>query len=216
MAKATRVFSTPPTATSKINQPESVDATRRRFLAVAAGASVVSVGTLAVAAAMPGTGPGIAACAVDPIFIYGALVTRRLRAMGIRDKPTAPASPWQNGFAERLIGSIRRECMDHIVVLGEAHLCRVLRSYAGYYNVDDLHDPGDRHFSRLSRFHLYRKSRQTRRRRSAFPDDRWPGRPHNPGCAERVQGFTSDLSDQKASAIADPVQARDVPLFYGL
>ena len=45
--------------------------------------------------------------------IYGAVVMRRLRAMGIRDKPIAPASPWQNGFAERLIGSIRRECVDH-------------------------------------------------------------------------------------------------------
>ena len=59
---------------------------------------------------------------------------RRLRAMGIRDKPIAPASPWQNGFAERLIGSIRRECVDHIIVLGEAHLRRILRSYARYYN----------------------------------------------------------------------------------
>ena len=66
--------------------------------------------------------------------IYGIVVTRRLRAMGIRDKPTAPASPWQNGFAERLIGSIRRECVDHFVVLGEAHLRRILRAYAGYYN----------------------------------------------------------------------------------
>jgi transposase InsO family protein len=54
--------------------------------------------------------------------------------MGIRDKPTAPASPWQNGFAERLIGSIRRECLDHIVVFSEAHLRRILRSYARYYN----------------------------------------------------------------------------------
>src|SRR5512143_1799852 len=54
--------------------------------------------------------------------------------MGIRDKPTAPASPWQNGFAERLIGSIRRECVDHFVVLGEAHLRRILRAYARYYN----------------------------------------------------------------------------------
>ncbi len=54
--------------------------------------------------------------------IYGAVVTRRLRAMGIRDKPTAPASPWQNGVAERLIGSIRRECVDHIIVLSEVHL----------------------------------------------------------------------------------------------
>jgi transposase InsO family protein len=66
--------------------------------------------------------------------IYGAVVTRRLRAMGIRDKPTAPASPWQNGFAERLIGSIRRECLDHIVVLGEEHLRRILKNYAAYYN----------------------------------------------------------------------------------
>jgi transposase InsO family protein len=54
--------------------------------------------------------------------------------MGIRDKPVAPASPWQNGFAERLIGSIRRECVDHIIVLSEAHLCRILKYYASYYN----------------------------------------------------------------------------------
>ena len=66
--------------------------------------------------------------------IYGVVGTRRLRAMAIRDKPTAPASPWQNGFAERLIGSIRRECADHIIVLGEMHLRRVLKSYADYYN----------------------------------------------------------------------------------
>ncbi|SDS84327.1 integrase core domain-containing protein [Bradyrhizobium canariense] len=66
--------------------------------------------------------------------IYGAVVTRRLRTMGIRDKPIAPASPWQNGFAERLIGSIRRECVDHFIVLGEAHLRQILQSYARYYN----------------------------------------------------------------------------------
>ncbi len=66
--------------------------------------------------------------------IYGTLVTRRLHAMGIRDRSTAPASPWQNGFAERLIGSIRRECVDHFIVFGEAHLRRILRDYAGYYN----------------------------------------------------------------------------------
>jgi transposase InsO family protein len=66
--------------------------------------------------------------------IYGSVVARRLRSMGIRDKPTAPASPWQNGFVERLIGSIRPECLDHIVVLGEAHLRGILRSYARYYN----------------------------------------------------------------------------------
>jgi transposase InsO family protein len=66
--------------------------------------------------------------------IYGATVTRRLRAMGIRDKPIAPGSPWQNGFAERLIGSIRRECADHVVALGQGHLRRILQSYGRYYN----------------------------------------------------------------------------------
>src|ERR1700687_3533681 len=71
--------------------------------------------------------------------IYGAVVTRRLRAMGIRDKPIAAASPWQNGFAERLIGSIRRECLDHIIVSGEAHLRRILISYAAYYNTVRTH-----------------------------------------------------------------------------
>src|SRR5712672_1357060 len=66
--------------------------------------------------------------------IYGSVVARRLCSMGIRDKPTAPASSWQNGFAERLIGSIRRECVDHIIVLGEVHLRQILKSYARYYN----------------------------------------------------------------------------------
>jgi len=65
---------------------------------------------------------------------YGQAVTKRLAAMGIRDHPTARRSPWQNGHAERLIGSIRRECLDHIVVFGEAHLRRILAGYAGYYN----------------------------------------------------------------------------------
>ena len=69
--------------------------------------------------------------------VYGSVVMRRLRAMGIRDRPITPASPWQNAFAERLIGSIRRECVDHIIVLGEAHLRRVLKSYAGYGTTSD-------------------------------------------------------------------------------
>jgi transposase InsO family protein len=54
--------------------------------------------------------------------------------MGIRDDPVAARSPWQNGHAERLIGSIRRECLDHLVVSGEAHLRQVLKTYAAYYN----------------------------------------------------------------------------------
>jgi hypothetical protein len=70
----------------------------------------------------------------DRDSVYGAVVTRRLRAMGIRDRPIAAASPWQNGYAERLIGSIRRECLDHVIVLGDGHLRRVLRAYVDYYN----------------------------------------------------------------------------------
>ncbi|MGC1896325.1 MAG: integrase core domain-containing protein, partial [Pseudolabrys sp.] len=76
--------------------------------------------------------------------IYGATVTGRLRAMGIRDKPVAPASPWQNGFVERLIGSVRRECVDHFIVLGETHLRRILRTYAGYYNLIRTHQSLDK------------------------------------------------------------------------
>jgi transposase InsO family protein len=65
---------------------------------------------------------------------YGSAVRKRLAAMGIRDHPTAARSPWQNGHAEGLIGTIRRECLDHIVVFGEAHLRQILSAYAGYYN----------------------------------------------------------------------------------
>jgi transposase InsO family protein len=70
---------------------------------------------------------------------YGHAVTRRLAAMGIRDHPTAPRSPWQNGHAERLIGSIRRECLDHIIVFGDIHLRRILGAYIGYYNEHRTH-----------------------------------------------------------------------------
>jgi hypothetical protein len=66
--------------------------------------------------------------------IYGGVFTRRVRAMGIRDRPIAPHSPWQNGCAERLIGSIRRDCLDHVVVFGEQHLRSLLKSYQKYYN----------------------------------------------------------------------------------
>jgi transposase InsO family protein len=75
----------------------------------------------------------------DRDAVYGAVVTRRLRAMGIRDKPISAGSPWQNGFAERLIGTIRRECVDHLIVLGEAHLRRVLIEFATYYNECRIH-----------------------------------------------------------------------------
>src|SRR6266849_7787403 len=65
---------------------------------------------------------------------FGPAYTHRIRAIGIRDHPTALRAPWQNGHVERLIGSIRRECLDHVIVFGEAHLRRVLKTYASYYN----------------------------------------------------------------------------------
>ena len=70
----------------------------------------------------------------DRDCIYGETFVRRLRAMGIRDRPTAPRSPRQNPYAERLIGSVRREVLDHVVVLGEGHLRQLLRSYTIYYS----------------------------------------------------------------------------------
>lgn len=70
---------------------------------------------------------------------YGCVFRRRLQAMGICDRPTAFRSPWHNGYAERLIGSIRRECLDHIIVFGEGLLRQILKRYADYYNRTRTH-----------------------------------------------------------------------------
>ena len=59
--------------------------------------------------------------------------------MGIRDRPIAPRSPWQNSYVERLIGTLRRECLDHVLILGERHLQRVLTLYSLYYNETRTH-----------------------------------------------------------------------------
>jgi transposase InsO family protein len=65
---------------------------------------------------------------------FGAAFRARVRAMGIRDRPTSFRSPWQNGLVERLIGSARHECTDHVIVFNEDHLRRILSNYASYYN----------------------------------------------------------------------------------
>ncbi len=70
---------------------------------------------------------------------YGQVFTARVAAMGIRDRPISPRSPWQNGIAERLIGTLRRECLEHVVVFGERHFRRVLSAYAAYYNEARTH-----------------------------------------------------------------------------
>jgi len=71
--------------------------------------------------------------------IYGEEFFRRVAGMRIEEVMTAPHSPWQSPYVERLIGSIRRECLDHVIVLGESHLRRILRSYIAYYHVSRTH-----------------------------------------------------------------------------
>jgi hypothetical protein len=70
---------------------------------------------------------------------YGHVFTTRVRAMGIRDRPISPGSPWQNGCAERLIGTLRRECLDQLIIFSEMHLRRILSAYAEYYNQARTH-----------------------------------------------------------------------------
>jgi transposase InsO family protein len=87
-----------------------------------------------------------AACGWEPRYLirdrdacYGIIFARRVRSLGIRDHPTSARLPWQNGYAERFIGSIRRECLDHIVVIGEQHLRHILMCYMEYYNAVRTH-----------------------------------------------------------------------------
>ncbi len=70
---------------------------------------------------------------------YGHVFRRRVMAMGIRDRPISPRSPWQNGHMERLIGTLRRECLDQMLILSEAHLRRILTQYTSYYNESRTH-----------------------------------------------------------------------------
>ena len=71
--------------------------------------------------------------------IYGAEFRRRVTGMGLHEVPIAPCSPWQNAYAERFIGSLRRECLDHLIVLNERQACGILSAYARYYNCVRTH-----------------------------------------------------------------------------
>jgi transposase InsO family protein len=71
--------------------------------------------------------------------IYGQEFRRRVEGMGIEEVLTAPQSPWQNPYAERLGGSVRRECLDHVIVLGERHLRTIVRSYFAHYHKSRTH-----------------------------------------------------------------------------
>ncbi len=75
----------------------------------------------------------------DNDSIYGAAFKKQLATLSIRDGPTAFRTPWQNGFVERVIDSVKRECLDHMIIRDEAHLRRVLKAYARYYNCARTH-----------------------------------------------------------------------------
>jgi putative transposase len=75
----------------------------------------------------------------DHDCIFGDQFRRRVRGLGIEEIVTAPRSPWQNPYAERLVGSVRRECLDHVIILGERHLRRILKSYFAYYHGSRTH-----------------------------------------------------------------------------
>ena len=73
------------------------------------------------------------------LAIFSAAATHAIRSFEIGPKRTAFRSPWQNGSAERFVGSVRRELLDHVVVLNEDHLRRLLREYADFYNDERVH-----------------------------------------------------------------------------
>jgi putative transposase len=75
----------------------------------------------------------------DRDAVYGERFSRQARMLDIREVVIAPRSPWQNAYAERVIGSIRRECLDHVVVIGERHLRAILTKYVDYYNGSRTH-----------------------------------------------------------------------------
>ena len=89
--------------------------------------------------AFPGDGAEPRYLLRDRDGAYGDEFRRVVRAIGIREILTAPQSPWQNPYAERVIGSIRRECLDHLIILGERHLRSILSDYVNYYNVSRPH-----------------------------------------------------------------------------
>ena len=80
----------------------------------------------------------------DRDCIYGERFVERVKRMGIKEILTAPRSPWQNPYAERVIGPIRRECLDHLIIFGEDHLHRILTDYVRYYNNSRTHLSLDR------------------------------------------------------------------------
>jgi transposase InsO family protein len=90
--------------------------------------------TQQIVEAFPGDEPAPRFLIRDRDGIYGGYFRRRVQNMGVREIITSRKSPWQNPYVERVIGSVRRECLDHVIVFSEGHLRRVLKAYVHYYN----------------------------------------------------------------------------------
>ncbi len=106
----------------------------------------------------------------DRDSVYGSFFQQRIKDMGIKEFLTAPGSPWQNAYVERIIGSIRKECLDHVIVLNDRHLRRILYPYFDYYNKDRTHyrlgkvTPIERHIQKKATWH---------RKDSQLSESRW-------------------------------------------
>jgi putative transposase len=112
---------------------------RRRILHVNVTARPTAAWAAQQIVEATGLGEDIVRLIRDRDGIYGAAFDSRVDRLGVHQIRTAPHSPWQNGFAERWVGTLRRELLDHVVVLGERHLLRLLREYVSYYNEDRPH-----------------------------------------------------------------------------
>jgi transposase InsO family protein len=169
----------------------------------------------------------------DRDSVYGHVFRQRVKGMGVGEVLTTPQSPWQNPFAERLIGSIRRECLDHVVVLGERHLRRIPTAYFAYYHRARTHLSLDNHLGRGSWWPAspLRPARGVVQHRPVFPSLRparsslLSGDPPSPGAlvpAGNVDSrralwglvpvaLVSSLSEKpgRPSSAADPVLAKD-------
>ncbi|MCZ6670666.1 MAG: integrase core domain-containing protein [Acidobacteria bacterium] len=119
----------------------------------------------------------------DRDAIYGTFFRRRVKGMGIQEVIIARKSPWQNPYVERVIGSIRRECLDHVILLGERHLRRILKEYIGYYNNSRTHLSLQKNSPIPREIESPEKGSRNRN-----PNGRWIAPPIQAGCVNPQRG----------------------------
>jgi transposase InsO family protein len=112
---------------------------RRRLLHVNVTSHPYAVWTAQQIVEAIGFDTGLVRLIRDRDRVYGSVFNARVNTLGMRQLETAPRAPWQNGYAERFVGTLRRENLDHVIVLGERHLLNLVRLHAAYYNEDRPH-----------------------------------------------------------------------------